>query len=168
MPKIDGIGVLQEKRKRSIGGRVLILSARDQVTDRVVLLDLGADDYLVKPFSFDELRARIEALGRRSQSESSPVLQIGPVAIDQVAKVARIDQAALPLTPKEYLLLELLMRKRGQVLSRQQIFDQLYDSQSDASDRVVEVLMSTLRSKLEASNARNFVQTRRGFGYVVE
>lgn len=168
MPRLDGLGVLREVRKQHWPVKVLVLSARDQVVDRVAALDLGADDYLVKPFSFDELRARVDALGRRAAQPQTDTLHSNGVTLDPVTRIARCHDTALALTPKEYHLLEALLRRRGQVISRTQLFDLIYDTHSEASDRVIEVLMSKLRTKLEQAGCGNCIQTRRGFGYVVE
>jgi len=146
---------------------ILVLSARDQVDDRVEALNLGADDYLVKPFAFAEVKARILALARRHFEEASPLVSAGPVEVDTTARIAHANGTQLSLTPKEYALLELLLRRRGHVLSRGAIFQQLYASDSDASDSVIEVLMSTLRSKLTAAGVGHLIETRRGFGYVI-
>jgi DNA-binding response OmpR family regulator len=167
MPRMDGVRVLRELMPRRTKPRILVLSARDHVSDRVEALDLGADDYLVKPFAFDEVRARIQALARRHADDASPLLSLGPMSIDTSAKLARVDGAVLPLTPKEYALLELLVHRRGHVLSRPAIFEQLYASDSDASDKVIEALMSTLRAKLAHAGLPDVIETRRGFGYVV-
>ena len=167
MPRVDGLEVLREVRAGRQRTRILVLSARDQVEDRVEALNLGADDYLVKPFAFSEVKARVLALGRRLFDEPSPVIAAGPVEIDTAARVARVDDRPLNLTPKEYALLELLIRRKGHVMSRGTIFEQLYDSDSEASDTVIEVLMSTLRSKLATADVRELIETRRGFGYVV-
>ena len=167
MPRVDGLEVLRHVRAAKLPTHILVLSARDQVDDRVEALNLGADDYLVKPFAFSEVKARILALARRHFDEPSPVVSIGQVQIDTSARVARANGQQLALTPKEYALLELLVRRHGHVLSRSAIFEQLYASDSDASDSVIEVLMSTLRSKLSAAGVAQFIETRRGFGYVV-
>lgn len=167
MPRMDGVRVLRELKPRRSKPRILVLSARDLVADRVEALDLGADDYLLKPFAFDEVRARIQALARRRTDDASPILGIGSLSIDTSAKLARVDGTALPLTPKEYGLLELLVHRRGHVLSRPAIFEQLYASDSDASDKVIEALMSTLRTKLAQAGLPDLIETRRGFGYVV-
>ena len=126
MPRMDGVRVLRELKPRRSKPRILVLSARDHVDDRVEALDLGADDYLLKPFAFEEVRARINALARRSTDDASPILSIGALSVDTSAKLARVDGTALPLTPKEYALLELLVHRRGHVLSRPVIFEQLY------------------------------------------
>jgi len=167
MPRVDGIQVLKTLKSKSAKPRILVLSARDQVQDRVDALNLGADDYLVKPFAFEELLARLLALGRRNFAEASPVLECGRLQLDTATQVVRVDDTALSLTPKEYALLELLLHRRGHVLSRAAIFGQIYESDSNASDTVIEVLMSTLRAKLARAGLPDLIQTRRGFGYVV-
>jgi len=167
MPRVDGMQVLRELKTRNTKPRILVLSARDQVEDRVDALNMGADDYLVKPFAFQELLARILALSRRRVDDASPVLTHGRLQLDTAARVARVDDAVLTLTPKEYALLELLVHRKGHVLSRAAIFTQLYESDSMASDTVIEALMSTLRAKLTHANLQHLIETRRGFGYVV-
>jgi two-component system copper resistance phosphate regulon response regulator CusR len=167
MPRVDGVQVLQALKGRPQKPRILVLSARDQVQDRVEALNLGADDYLVKPFAFEELMARLLALGRRSFAEASPELRRDRLTLDTAKQLARIDDTVLTLTPKEYALLELLLRRRGHVMSRAAIFEQLYESDSTASDTVIEVLMSTLRAKLSRAGLSDLIETRRGFGYVV-
>lgn len=167
LPKLSGFEVLRRVRDRESRARVLVLSARDQVTDRVSCLNLGADDYLVKPFAFDELVARVLALGRRRIGETSPALRVGELTIDTAARVAMVGTDPLPLAPKEYALLETLVRSRGRCLSRAELFERLYESRSDSSDRVIEVIVSTLRAKLERAACTNLIETRRGFGYCV-
>ena len=167
MPRVDGVQVLKTLKSRSAKPRILVLSARDQVQDRVDALNLGADDYLVKPFAFEELLARLLALGRRNFAEASPVLECGRLQLDTATQVVRVADTALSLTPKEYALLELLLHRQGHVLSRAAIFGQIYASDSNASDTVIEVLMSTLRAKLARAGLPDLIQTRRGFGYVI-
>jgi len=167
MPRVDGTHVLQALKGRAQKPRILVLSARDQVQDRVEALNLGADDYLVKPFAFEELLARLLALGRRNFAEASPELRCGRLVLDTATQLARVDDIVLTLTPKEYALLEFLVRRRGHVMSRAVIFEQLYESDSTASDTVIEVLMSTLRAKLARAGLPDLIETRRGFGYVV-
>lgn len=167
MPKMDGIQLLKALKGRPVKPRILVLSARDQVQDRVDALNLGADDYLVKPFAFEEVLARINALSRRGAGEVSPILVHGRLQVDTAGRLARIDDEALPLTPKEYSLLELLLRRRGHVMSRGAIFEQLYESTSASSDVVIEVLISTLRAKLARAGLPELIETRRGFGYVI-
>jgi two-component system copper resistance phosphate regulon response regulator CusR len=167
MPRVDGVQVLQALKSRTEKPRILVLSARDQVQDRVEALNLGADDYLVKPFAYEELLARLLALGRRKFAEASPELTSGRLVLDTAAQLARVDDTVVTLTPKEYALLELLLRRKGHVMSRAAIFQQLYESDSTASDTVIEVLMSTLRAKLARAGMADLIETRRGFGYVV-
>ena len=167
LPKVDGLDVLRALRAKSSPARVLILSARDQVEDRVAALNLGADDYLVKPFAWDELLARLAALARRRFEQVSPRLVAGELELDTLTRLVSCRGRPLSLSPKEYALLELLLRKRGRVLSRGTIFEHLYASNSDASDRVIEVLLSTLRTKLAQAGVNDLIETRRGFGYVI-
>ncbi|MDR1076773.1 MAG: response regulator transcription factor [Xanthomonadaceae bacterium] len=168
LPKRSGFEVLRDIRALDANPNVLILSARDQIKDRVAALDAGADDYLVKPFALDELLARLRALGRRSPQEAPAVMTRGDLEIDPRSRRVRWRGQDLGLTPKEYGLLELLLRHPGQVFSRPQIFERLYDSNSGASDKVIEVIVSTLRGKLGKFGAGDLIQTRRGFGYVLE
>jgi DNA-binding response OmpR family regulator len=167
MPRLDGMQVLQALKSKSGRPRILVLSARDQVQDRVDALNQGADDYLVKPFAFEELLARLLALGRRNYADASPTVKCGRLTLDTATQSARVDEAVMALTPKEYALLALLLRRRGHVLSRAAIFGHLYASDSMASDTVIEVLMSTLRAKLARAGLPDLIETRRGFGYVV-
>ncbi|WP_257387558.1 response regulator transcription factor [Tahibacter caeni] len=167
LPKLDGFGVLRELSREAGAAPVLVLSAREQVGDRVEALDAGADDYLVKPFELSELLARLRALVRRPARRETPVLRHGDLDVDPRSRTARCRGDELPLTPKEYRLLELLLRRQGATLSREQIFEHLYDSRSDASDKVVEVIVSTLRTKLAQHGLDDLIVTRRGFGYLV-
>lgn len=167
LPKVDGLGVLRALRRTSSPARVLVLSARDQVNDRVDALNLGADDYLVKPFAWDELLARLSALARRRFEQDSLRLVANGLELDTLARLAICRDQPISLSPKEYALLELLLRQRGRVLARGVIFEHLYASTSDSSDRVIEVLINTLRSKLTRAGIHDLIQTRRGFGYVI-
>jgi two-component system copper resistance phosphate regulon response regulator CusR len=167
LPKIDGLGVLQAMRARGNPARVLVLSARDQVRDRVNALDRGADDYLVKPFSSDELLARLAALLRRRLEQPEPDLRAGALTLDPRRRLVRVGERLLNLSPKEFALLECLLRERDRVLTRGQLFERVYSGHSESSDKVIEVLMSTLRSKLAEHGANDLIETRRGFGYVI-
>lgn len=168
MPRVDGLQLLREIRQQGKPVRVLVLSARDQIADRVQALDMGADDYLVKPFSFDELRARVAALTRRRHDEHEPEIVLGDLRILTAARSVHGQSGVVALTPKEYAILEFLARHRGRVFNRTALFEHLYGSASSASDKVIEVLMSTLRSKLTDAGCADPITTRRGFGYVVE
>lgn len=168
LPRLDGLEVLRTMRARGNRARVLVLSARDQVQDRVAALDRGADDYLVKPFSSDELLARMSALLRRSLDQPEPELRAGRLVLDPRRRLVQVEGHSLGLSPKEFALLECLLRDRGRVLSRAQLFEHVYSGHSESSDKVIEVLMSTLRAKLGEHGVGELVQTRRGFGYVIE
>mgnify|MGYP002353342285 FL=1 len=167
LPGIDGLGVLDGLRAQRRATRVLVLSARDQVSDRVEALNRGADDYLVKPFAFDELLARLKALARRRFDDASPRLVAGALSVDTATCLATGPGGAIALSPKEYALLELLLRERGRVHTRNALFERLYAGSSTASDKVIEVLVSTLRAKLARAGVDGLIGTRRGFGYVV-
>ncbi len=165
MPKLDGRGLLAEIRRRGLVTRILVLSALDAVGERVNAIDEGADDYLVKPFSFDELRARVLALGRRHPGQPSPVIRHLGLELDTARRTASGPAGPFGLTPKEYALLETLVQHPGRVYSRSHLFERLYASDSEASDKVIEVLMSTLRAKLARGGLGDLIETRRGFGY---
>jgi two-component system copper resistance phosphate regulon response regulator CusR len=168
LPGLSGLEVLRRLRSRAGGPQVLILSARDRVDHRVQGLQLGADDYLVKPFAFDELCARIQALVRRRHEVRSPVLAIGPLVIDTALRQVSREGVPLRLTPSEYRLLEFLAYHRGQVFSPEQLLDHLRRSDSAATGNAVEVLVSGLRRKIHRPGAPAILRTRRGFGYFVE
>lgn len=168
LPVLPGLDVLQRLRARGRGSHVLILSARDRVEDRVQGLQLGADDYLIKPFAFDELTARIQALVRRRYQTKSPLLRLGSLAIDTVGKQVSRRGRRLPLTPGEYRLLEFLAFQRGRIFSQEQLLEHLHHSETDVSSNVVEVLVSGLRRKIHAGGEPSVLKTRRGFGYFVE
>lgn len=167
LPRRDGIDVLRDLRRKGGKARVLMLSARDQVADRVAALDAGADDYLVKPFALDELLARLRALARRPRGGGEAMLALDGLELELRTHRALWHGSDLRLTPKEYALLELMLRERGRLLSRSRIFERLYNGNSEASDKVVEVILSTLRGKLARAGAPDVIQTRRGFGYVI-
>ncbi len=165
MPERDGIGVLRETRRVS-DVAVVMLTARDEVQDKVGALDLGADDYVAKPFSFDELVARIRAVLRRHRTEGEPLvyadLLLNPVTHE-------VDRAGQPiaLTAREYELLLLFMRHPRQVLTREQILEQVWGYRTEVETNVVEVVIGHLRQKLEAQGGIRLIQTVRGIGYVL-
>ena len=167
LPHVPGIEVLRSLRAARTATRVLVLSARDQVEDRITALNQGADDYLPKPFDFAELKARVLALLRRRYGEVSSKLTCGALTLDTNARLASSGGAPLPLTAKEYALLETLLRHRGRSFTRAALFERLYDGLSEASDRVIEVMVSTLRTKLDKAGLPALIETRRGFGYRV-
>ena len=168
LPKLDGLSVLRRLREQGRNSHVLILSANDQTEDRIRGLDLGADDYLVKPFSFDELVSRLRALNRRRCGSKNPTLEIDGVCIDSVARRVTYLGRTIELTPNEYRLLEFLAQRRGRVFSHDQLIDQLYDANSYVTRNAVEAHISALRKRLQAGGAPKLVKTRRGFGYLIE
>ncbi len=168
LPKLDGLSVLTRLREQGKDCHVLILSANDLTEDRIRGLDLGADDYLVKPFSFDELVSRLRALSRRRSGSKNPTIEIDGVSIDSVARQVKFHDRSIELTPNEYRLLEFLAQRRGRVYSHDQLIDQLYDANSYVTRNAVEAHISALRKRLQASGAPKLVKTRRGFGYLVE
>jgi two-component system copper resistance phosphate regulon response regulator CusR len=167
LPKLDGIGVLRSLPAGGRRPRVLVLSARDQVTDRIEALNAGADDYLVKPFAFDELVARLHALARRPLQAQPAVLTHGPLAWDPLAQSASVNGRSLALTPREFAVLGLLLRHRGRAFSRVEILERTAGSDTDASDRSVEVLVFGLRRKLDGAGLPGLIETRRGAGYLI-
>jgi DNA-binding response OmpR family regulator len=167
LPKLDGLGVLA--RVRSAGDTpVLILTARDAVEDRVQGLDLGADDYLVKPFAFAELLARVRVMIRRRYRTSLSTLCIADLEIDSGARVVRRAGATIALSAREYALLEYLAARRGQVVARSEIWAHVYDFASEPSSNVIDVYIGYLRKKIDQEHALKLIRTRRGLGYVLE
>ena len=168
LPKRDGLSVLAELRRQGNMVHVLLLTARDTVPDRVQGLQSGADDYLVKPFALDELLARVQALGRRVHGTKQPRLQVGDLEIDTLARCARRAGLPVDLTAREYLLLEYLVRRRGQVVTRTEIEAHIYDELVDPMSNVVDSAVCSLRKKLSAADSPALIHTRRGQGYVLE
>ena len=167
LPGIDGLGILRGLMKRQLRPRVLVLSARDGVRDRIEALNLGADDYLVKPFDFDELLARLHALARRPEQAQTRHLDLGALSIDLRARQTCVGTLPLSLTPREFALLELLVRNRGRVFSRIEILERTAGSDIEVSDRSVEVLVFGLRRKLAQAGLDRLIETRRGSGYLI-
>ncbi|HKH48742.1 MAG TPA: response regulator transcription factor [Thermoanaerobaculia bacterium] len=165
LPGIDGLTLLRTLRERGNSTYVLILSARDMVEDRVQGLSLGADDYLVKPFSFPELCARLNALVRRSYGSKTPELCVGNLTVDTRSHQVLQGGQALPFTLREYGLIELLARRSGKVVSRQELWDHLYELDSETASNVIEVMICSLRRKLGPD--ADLIKTRRGQGYVL-
>ena len=168
LPGLPGLEVLRRLRAQGRSAHVLILSARDRVEDRVRGLQLGADDYLVKPFAFEELCARIQALVRRRHQTKNPILKLGSVEIDAARRQVSRLGSVLRLTPSEYALLEFLAYQRGHVFSQEQLVEHLRRSDSEVSSNAIEVLVSGLRRKIHAQGEPPILRTRRGFGYFVE
>ena len=168
LPKVDGLTILRRLREREDPVPVLILTARDTVPDRVRGLDLGADDYLVKPFAFDEFLARVRALVRRKYETRSPSVQVGDLEVDTSRRTARRGGRTIELTPREYALLELLALRAGQVVSRTEIWEHLYDFAAEPASNVIDVYIGHLRKRLEAGGRPRLIHTRRGLGYMLD
>ena len=164
LPELDGLTVLQRLRAKGDPVSVLMLTAKDTVGDRVRGLDLGADDYLVKPFAFAELVARVRALVRRRYNIQDPIVKIEDLRIDTVARTVQRADREIVLSPREYALLEYLAMRAGELVTRTQIWEHVYDFNSDATSNVVDVYVGYLRKKL---GAPGLIHTRRGFGYVL-
>ncbi|MGN6788473.1 MAG: response regulator transcription factor [Rhodanobacteraceae bacterium] len=167
LPRLDGFGVLRALPAGGERPRVLVLSARDRVGDRVEALNAGADDYLVKPFAFEELVARLHALARRPVEMQADVLEHAGVRLDAQAHRATANGAVLQLTPREFGLLELLLRHRGRVFARADILERIAGSESEASDRSIEVVVFGLRRKLTDAGCGGLIENRRGAGYLI-
>ena len=167
LPSIDGLEVCREMRATGVRTPILILTARGDVGDRVLGLDAGADDYLPKPFALPELMARIRALARRDYRNFSAdrMLQAGGLTLDPSSHSASRGGREIYLTVKEFLLLDLLLRHRGQVLTRSQILDHVWDFDSDLSSNVVDIYMHYLRKKIDKGFDQPLIQTIRGVGY---
>ncbi|MCW5632364.1 MAG: heavy metal response regulator transcription factor [Rubrivivax sp.] len=171
LPGVDGFGVLSAMRGAGKRTPVLMLTARDKVEDRVRGLEQGADDYLVKPFAFSELLARIVALARRGAPNGAPSateLRLADLEVDLIGRKARRGQQRLDLTAKEFNLLALLLRRRGQILSRTTLAEQVWDMNFDSDTNVVEVAVRRLRAKLDDPFPAKLLHTVRGMGYVLE
>ena len=168
LPRRDGWSLLAELRRSGKETPVLILTARDAVQDRVKGLELGADDYLVKPFAFSELLARVRSILRRGPGRHQEKLQIADLEIDLVRHRAARSGKRLDLTPKEFLLLSLLARHVGDVLSRTLIAEQVWDMNFDGGTNVVDVHVGRLRSKVDEPFGNPLIHTVRGVGYVLE
>lgn len=164
LPKLDGWTVVQTLRASKSTVPVLFLTARDSIQDRVRGLDLGADDYLVKPFAFAELLARVRALGRR-QPVSTGVLQCGAVLIDSTDRTVRVQGATVTMSPREFTLLRLLAGNAGQVMTKTRILTEVWGSAQFVDGNVVEQYVSYLRRKLDPATARLSIETVRGSGY---
>lgn len=167
LPGRDGFSICRELRDRGRWAPILMLTARDAVEDRIRGLDAGADDYLVKPFAFGELLARVRAMVRRGTPERPSTLTVGDVVLDPATHTVRRGEATVDLTPKEFALLEFLMRHPGEVLGRPRILEHVWDMNYDGFSNVVDVYVSYVRRKLEQPFDRPFIRTVRGVGYVV-
>ena len=166
LPGIDGFEVLRRLRQRGSPTPVLLLTARSELPDKLKGLNLGADDYLVKPFELDELEARIKALIRRSLAAGSPTIAVGPLVYDSVTRVFQLHGVTLTLRPREHALLEALTLRAGKPVSKEALFEKVWNLDADASADAVEIYVHRLRKKLESSGVA--IVTLRGLGYVLD
>jgi DNA-binding response OmpR family regulator len=167
LPGMDGLEILRKMRAQGRKSHVLILTAKDTVQDRVTGLDLGADDYLVKPFAFEELVARVRALLRRSYREKNPCIKIKDLRIDLTMQRVWRGREEIQLTPREYVLREYLAMRSGQMVSRSDIWEHVYEFASSASSNVVDVYIGYLRRKIEQEGKPALIHTVRGRGYLL-
>ena len=166
LPEMDGFEVLKRLRTRRTATMVLILSAEDEIDARIRGLDLGADDYLTKPFALGELEARIRALARRASGAGQVKVHCGGLVLDRAGQTVSLDGAKLDLTRAEFIVLAALMERCGKVVPKSQLFNQIYDWEAEAGLSAVEVYVSRIRKKIERSGAR--IRAVRGLGYLLE
>ena len=167
LPSMSGLEVLRTIRDRGVEVPVLVLTAQDAVDSKVEALRGGADDYVTKPFALEELLARVEALGRRPKAMASPVLRVGDLELDSGSREVRCGGRPIELTPKEFAVLQYLMRHAGNVRSRTLITEYAWDFHFDPGTNVVDVVINRLRKKLDAGQKHKLIHTIRGVGYVI-
>jgi len=167
LPRKDGLEVLRELRAHDIHSPVLLLTAKDSVESKVQGLEIGADDYLTKPFDLRELVARIRALLRRRREEPSVILTADDLVLDPTARVVKRGKRELKLTAREFSLLEYLMRRKNRVMTRAQIIEYVWPGGFDGSSNIVDVYVNYLRAKIDQGNVRKLIQTVWGVGYVL-
>ena len=168
MPKVDGFEVIKKLRDKGNHTSVLMLTARDSADDKVKGLDLGADDYIVKPFDFNELMARIRAVVRRKYGNSSNKLVIGDLILDTSEKSVTRDGKQIELTGKEYEVLEYLMQSKNRILSRDQIKEHVWDFDYEGDSNIIDVLIKNIRKKIDIEAGKQIIYTKRGLGYVIK
>jgi DNA-binding response OmpR family regulator len=168
LPRLDGQSLCRQLRAQGIVTPVLMLTAKDQLEDKVEGLDSGADDYLTKPFAFEELLARIRALARRTRAMAAPILQVDDLKLDPQARKAMRRGRTIALTNREYQLLELLMRHAGQVVTRAIMLNRIWGYDFEGSTNVVEAYIRLLRKKIDAGEAAKLIHTVRGAGYMLK
>jgi len=168
LPQLDGLSLIEEVRRRQVNTPMLILSAKRSVDDRVKGLQTGGDDYLTKPFAFAELLARVQALIRRASGVTEPTrLKVGDLTLDLLTREVTRAGERLELQPREFALLEYLMRNAGRVISKTLILSHVWDYHFDPQTNVVDVLVSRLRSKVDKDHSEKYIQTIRGVGYIL-
>ena len=167
MPKLDGYGLLKEIREKGMDTPVLFLTAKDAVADRVKGLDLGADDYLVKPFDFEELLARIRAMTRKRIGSRSNIFTYADLVVDTQKRTVHRDSKEISLIPKEFTILEHLIRNQGNVISREQLENRIWNYEYSGSSNNIDVYMSRLRKKIDGEFSIKLIHTIRGVGWVL-
>ncbi|PYO34720.1 MAG: DNA-binding response regulator [Gemmatimonadetes bacterium] len=167
LPKLEGRELLRTLRDRGVAMPVLVLTAQDSVDYKVQALRMGADDYVTKPFALEELLARVEALGRRPKAIAPPVLNIADLTLDTGSREVQRGGKPIDLTPKEYAVLEYLMRHQGRVMSRTLITEYAWDYHFDPGTNIVDVVITRLRKKIDSGREPKLIHTVRGVGYVV-
>jgi DNA-binding response OmpR family regulator len=168
LPGMDGLTLLKKLRARGRDAHVLILSAMDQVDDRVNGLQIGADDYMVKPFSFDELCARVSTLIRRRYQTKSPEIKIGGITVNMALRKVNCGKETIALTPGEYSIIEFLLHNRGRVVSVEQLLDAVHDSDAVPARNVITVMICNIRKKLSKACKTELIKTSRGYGYYID
>jgi two-component system copper resistance phosphate regulon response regulator CusR len=168
LPKMDGLRVLQALRQDSVAAPVLLLTVRATIEDKVLGLDAGADDYLTKPFAFQELVARVRALLRRRAEADPTILQIGDLSLDSARRTVSRGGERIDLTPREFTLLDYFMRNPGRVLTRTMIAEHVWDYSFDTSTNIIDVYVNYLRKKIDAGQTSKLLHTVRGVGYVLK
>lgn len=167
LPKKDGISVSKALRSRKIKTPILMLTAKSQLEDKVVGFDAGADDYLTKPFAFEELKARIYALIRRSHGETDTTLSVSDLSLDQKKHVVIREDREIKLTPKEFSVLEFLLTHKNEIVTRTQIIEHVWDMNFEGISNVVDVFITTLRKKIDKGNNKPLIHTLHGVGYKI-
>lgn len=168
LPKVNGYEVIKKLRENKNETAVLMLTARDSIEDKIKGLDLGADDYLIKPFDFGELLARIRALVRRKYGNTSNTMEIDDLCIDIAKKTVVRGGKNIELTGKEYEVLEYLIQNKGHVLSRDKIRDSVWDYGYEGESNIIDVLIKNIRKKIDIGNSKQLILTKRGLGYVLK
>jgi len=168
LPYLDGVALTQLLREKKISTPILLLTVKDSVKDKVAGLDAGADDYLTKPFAFEELLARVRALARRNEGNVSSVLQAADLQLDQKTHKVTRDGKEIIVTQKEYAILELLILNKNSIVSRTKLMENIYDYHFDTGSNVIEVYINKLRSKIETGFPGQLIYTIRGAGYMLK
>lgn len=168
MPQMNGIQMVKELRSNNIETPILLLTIKDSTKDKVDGLDSGADDYLTKPFAFEELIARVRALLRRKETQKSNVLSIDNLRMDLVAHKVLRDNKEIVLTPREYSILEYLLRNKNKIISRTKLIEHVYDFHFDSGTNVIDVYINKLRSKIDQEHSMPLIHTVRGVGYIIK